>query len=147
MKGHKELLTDLNLILVDEITAINQCLVYLKRCENWGYAKLLLAFRKEAMDEMFYVDCLMDQILAFEGSKMAPDMIDTKPSGELDVVYAYNSVIQLAREVDDPGSADLLNNVLKMEEYHVDWPEIQLAQIVQMNLNHNLDARKQSLAG
>jgi bacterioferritin len=147
MKGHKELLTDLNLILADEIAAINQSLVYLKRCENWGYARLLLAFRKEAMDEMFYVDCLLDRILVFEGLKKDPEMIGTEPGDELDVLYAYNSVIQLAREVDDPGSADLLNSVLRMEEYHMDWPEIQLAQIVQMNNANNLVGRTQSMAG
>jgi bacterioferritin (cytochrome b1) len=37
--------------------------------------------------------------------------------------------IKFAREVDDQGTDDLLTTILKMEEGHVDWAEIQRAQI------------------
>jgi len=40
--------------------------------------------------------------------------------------------------VDDQGTVDLLTKILKMEEGHVDWAEIQRAQIEQMGLENYL---------
>jgi bacterioferritin len=40
MKGNKELITVLNSLLADELTAINQYMVHSEMCENWGYGKL-----------------------------------------------------------------------------------------------------------
>jgi bacterioferritin len=65
-------------------------------------------------------------------------MISNDDKDELDAVQAYNEAIRLAREVDDQGSVDLLTKILKMEEGHVDWAEIQQAQIEQMGIENYL---------
>ena len=57
---------------------------------------------------------------------------------EQGAIRAYNSAIALAREVDDQATADLLLDILKMEEGHVDWAEIQRTQIAQMGLENYL---------
>jgi bacterioferritin len=36
MKGNKKLLTVLDQLLADELTAINQYMVHSEMCENWG---------------------------------------------------------------------------------------------------------------
>lgn len=56
MKGNKELVTVLNSLLADELTAINQYIVHSEICENWGYGKLYKAIRKQAMDEMDHAE-------------------------------------------------------------------------------------------
>ena len=61
-------------------------------------------------------------------------MINNDNDDELDAVKAYNQAIKLAREVGDQGTVELLAKILKMEEGHVDWAEIQRAQIDQMGL-------------
>jgi bacterioferritin (cytochrome b1) len=53
-------------------------------------------------------------------------------------VRSYNEAIKLARAVDDQGTIDLLTKILKMEEGHVDWAEIQRAQIKQMGMENYL---------
>ena len=150
MKGNEKLITVLNSLLADELTAINQYMVHSEMCENWGYAKLHKAIRKQAMDEMFHAEWLIERIIFFEGaptvSKLNPmkigktvqEMIKNDNSDELDAVLAYNNAIKLAREVGDQGTADLLTKILKMEEGHVDWAEIQHAQIGQMGLENYL---------
>jgi len=150
MKGNKELLTVLNSLLADELTAINQYMVHSEMCENWGYGKLHMAIRKQAMDEMHHAEWLIERIIFFEGaptvSKLNPmkigktvlEMISNDNGDELDAVLAYNNAIKLAREVGDQGTADLLTKILKMEEGHVDWAEIQRAQIDQMGLENYL---------
>ena len=50
MEGNKKLLLVLNSLLAEELTAINQYMVHSEMCENWGYAKLHSAIRKQAMD-------------------------------------------------------------------------------------------------
>jgi bacterioferritin len=70
--------------------------------------------------------------------KTVSEMISNDNIDELDAVRAYNDAIKLSREVDDQGTVDLLTKILKMEEGHVDWAEIQSAQIKQMGLENYL---------
>lgn len=150
MKGNKKLLAVLDQLLADELTAINQYMVHSEMCENWGYTKLHTDIKKQAMDEMHHAEWLIERIIFFEGtptvSKLHPikigktvsEMISNDNSDELDAVRSYNDAIKLARTVDDQGTIDLLSRILKMEEGHVDWAEIQRAQIDQMGMENYL---------
>ena len=150
MKGNKDLITVLNSLLADELTVINQYMVHSEMCENWGYGKLHMAIRKQAMEEMHHAEWLIERIIFFEGaptvSKLNPikigktvlEIISNDNDDELETVHAYNEGIKLALEVKDQGSVDLLTKILKMEEGHVDWAEMQRAQIDQMGLENYL---------
>jgi bacterioferritin len=150
MKGNAKLITVLNSLLADELTAINQYMVHSEMCENWGYGKLHKAIRSQAMDEMFHAEWLIERIIFFEGAptvsklnsikigKNVSEMIRNDNGDELDAIHAYNDAIKLAREVEDQGTVDLLSKILKMEEGHVDWAEIQRAQIDQMGMENYL---------
>jgi bacterioferritin len=150
MKGNEELITVLNSLLADELTAINQYVVHSEMCENWGYGKLHKAIWKQAMEEMHHAEWLIERIIFLDGaptvSKLNPinigktvlEMINNDNGDELNAVKAYNSAIKLGRKVDDQGSVDLLTKILKMEEGHVDWAEMQRAQIEQMGMENYL---------
>ena len=156
MKGNAKLLSVLNSLLADELTAINQYMVHSEMCENWGYNKLHLAIRKQAMDEMHHAEWLIERIIFLDGSptvsklnainigKTVSEMIRNDNGDELDAVHAYNSAIKLAHEVDDQSSVDLLTKILKMEEGHVDWAEVQLAQIEQMGMENYLNIQAEN---
>jgi len=102
------------------------------------------------MDEMFHAEWLIERIIFLDGAptvsnlnpmkigKTVLEMIKNDNGDELDAVQKYNAAIQLGREVNDQGSVDLLTKILKMEEGHVDWAEIQRAQIQQMGLENYL---------
>ena len=150
MKGNKELNLILNSLLADELTVINQYMVQCEMCANWGYEKLHMAIRRQAMDEMHHAEWLIERIIFFEGtptvSKLNPmkigktvsEIISNDDETELKVVNEYNDAINIARQVGDQGTVDLLTKILKEEEGHVDWAEIQLAQIEQMGLENYL---------
>ena len=150
MKGNNKMLTVLDQLLADELTAINQYMVHSEMCENWGYNKLHMDIRKQAMDEMHHAEWLIERMIFFEGtptvSQLNPikigrtvtEMINNDDKDELDAVHSYNEAIKLARELDDQGTVDLLTRILKMEEGHVDWADIQQAQIEQMGLEDYL---------
>ena len=125
-------------------------MVHSEMCENWGYGKLHKAIRCQAMDEMHHAEWLIERIIFLEGTptvsklhamkigKTVPEMIINDNDDELDAVKAYNIAIKLARDVEDQGTVELLTKILKMEEGHVDWAEIQRAQIEQMGLENYL---------
>ena len=150
MKGNDKVLTLLNQLLAEDLTAINQYMVHSEMCENWGYKRLHVEIRKQAMDEMHHAEWLIERIIFFEGAptvsklnqmkigKTVSEMIKYDNSDELDAVRSYNDAIKLARSVDDQGTADLLTRILKMEEGHQDWDEMQQAQIEQMGLENYL---------
>jgi len=150
MKGNEKLITVLNSLLADELTAINQYMVHSEMCASWGYAKLHQAIRKQAMDEMFHAEWLIERIIFLDGAptvsilnpmkigKTVLDMIKNDNGDELDAVKKYNTAINLGREVNDQGTVDLLSKILIMEEAHVDWAEMQRAQVEQMGLENYL---------
>ena len=125
-------------------------MVHSEMCDNWGYGKLHLAIRKQAMEEMYHAEWLIERIIFFDGTptvsklntikigKTVSEMISNDDKDELDAVRDYNDAIKLAREVDDQGTVDLLTKILKMEEGHVEWAEIQRAQINQMGIENYL---------
>ena len=150
MKGNAKLLTVLNSLLADELTVINQYVVQSGMCANWGYSKLHQTFKKLAIDEMRHAEWLIERILFFDGaptvSKLNPikigktvlDMINNDDNTELEVVSTYNDAIKLALNLNDQGTVDLLTKILKMEEDHVDWAEVQHTQIQQMGIENYL---------
>ncbi len=150
MKGNHKLVKVLNELLADELIAISQYMVHSEMCENWGYEKLHKAIESQAKDEMHHAEWLIRRIIFLEGtpvvSKLNPikigqtvlEMVSNDQEAESAAVRAYNAAIGLAREVADQATADLLIQILKMEEGHVDWAEIQRAQIEQMGLENYL---------
>ena len=159
MKGNEKLLGTLNQLLADELTAISQYMVHSEMCDNWGYDKLHMAIEKQAKDEMHHAEWLIQRILFLDGtpevSRLHPmkigktvlDIVGNDQEAELAAVRAYNSAIALAHEVADQATVDLLIQILKMEEGHVDWAEIQRSQIEQMGLENYLANQTQGASG
>ena len=96
MKGNDKLITVLNQLLADELTAISQYMVHSEMCDNWGYGRLHNAIEAQAMDEMHHAEWLIQRIIFFEGapivSKLNPmkigksvlEMVTVDQADELD---------------------------------------------------------------
>ena len=146
MQGNERILETLNSLLADELAAINQYMVHSEMCDNWGYEKLHKAIEKRAIDEMNHAEKLIARILYFEGRPIVSNLAGIKIgadveaqhkndlAGEIAAVKAYNDDIRFATEVGDNGTRELLESILKDEEGHVDWLEMQLDQIGQMGI-------------
>lgn len=150
MEGNKNLINILNSLLADELTAINQNMAHSEMCENWGYAKLYLAIHGHVMDEIQHTEWLIERINFIEGaptvSRINPikignsvtEIIYKNLESKLKAVNSYKNAIQLANELYDQGTVDLLTKVVKTEEEHVDWNQIQRSQIDQMGMENYL---------
>jgi bacterioferritin len=150
MKGHNKVISALNDLLSDELTAISQYMVHSEMCDNWGYARLHKAVEKRAIDEMKHAEKLIARILFLEGrpvvSKLKaihvgadiPAQIRNDWRAEDGAVKAYNAGIRSCVELGDNGSRELMESILKDEEVHIDWLEAQLDQIEQMGVQNYL---------
>lgn len=150
MKGNQKIINILNELLAEELTAISQYMVHSELCANWGFEKLHKAIEHQAKEEMEHAEWLIQRIIFLEGhpilqklnpiriGKTIEEMISNDSNAESSAVQAYNDAIAVARELKDYGTAELLTKILKMEENHLDWEEIQKAQIEQMGLQNYL---------
>ena len=158
MQGNDKIITTLNELLADELTAISQYMVHSEMCDNWGYDKLHKAIEAQAVDEMHHAEWLIARLIFLEGAPIVsklnplkigatvPNMVANDMEAELAAIRAYNAGIRLAHEVDDQGTVDLLTKILKMEEDHEDWNERQRDQIEQMGLQNYLTAQTSGAA-
>ena len=150
MKGNRKMLTVLNQLLADELTAISQYMVHSEMCDNWGYEKLHKAIEQRAIGEMKHAVQLIGRILFLEGtpdvSKLNRIDIGTDVAtqhkhdwnAEQGAVKAYNEGIHLAIEVVDNGTRERSEPILKDEAEHIDWTEARLDQITQMGVQNSL---------
>jgi bacterioferritin len=150
MKGNDKILKTLNLLLADELTAINQYMVHSEMCDNWGYGKLHEKIEKRAIDEMKHAEKLIARILFLEGLPIVSKLNDITIGADVEkqirndhhseagAVQSYNAAIKEAVELHDNGTRELLDSILKDEEDHIDWLEAQIDQINQMGIQNYL---------
>lgn len=146
MKGNAELIATLNSLLADELTAVSQYMVHSEMCANWGYEKLHKHFEKRAIDEMKHAESLIGRILFLEGFPIVshlkemhieseiPKMLTSDQTAEMGAIQSYNAAIVLAGKAADFATRELLENILKDEDRHIDGIEELQDQIGHMTL-------------
>ena len=150
MKGNEKIIELLNDLLADELTAINQYMVHSEMCANWGYEKLHKAMEKRAIDEMKHAEKLIERVLFFEGKPVVSKLnkitigesVEIQHKNDIaaedDAIKAYNDGIKLAADLGDNGTREILEDILRDEEDHIDWLEAQMDQIAQIGLQNYL---------
>ena len=150
MKASAKIIETLNEVLLGELTAINQYFLHAKMCKNWGYGKLADKVYKESIDEMKHASNLTDRILFLDGipnlQKLGKLNIGTTVEEQLasDLEMEKNAIALLIKSIElcytehDHVTRELLENILKEEESHIDWLETQIQVIGTLGLKHYL---------
>ncbi|MBF0563937.1 MAG: bacterioferritin [Nitrospirae bacterium] len=150
MKGNEQVISTLNSLLADELTAINQYMVHSEMCANWDYERLHKKIEKRAIDEMKHAEKLIARILFLEGIPIVsnlkalhigPDIekqLKNDWSAEEGAVLSYREAIKLCYELADHGTREMLEDILEDEEGHIDWIEAQMDQVKQMGIGSYL---------
>jgi bacterioferritin len=156
MQGDPKIIQFLNLVLRNELTAINQYFLHSRQLKHWGTTKLGEFEYKESLAEMRHADSLVERVLFLEGLPNLQDLdklligenvkevldcdlaLETKALGDLRDAIAY------AETVRDYVSRDLFESILKDEERHVDFIEVQLDLIGSMGLENYIQLQSNS---
>ncbi|HVK74980.1 MAG TPA: bacterioferritin [Kofleriaceae bacterium] len=138
MKGHADIITLLNDLLTNELTAINQYFVHSKMCKNWGFNRLAKKIWDESIDEMKHADKVIERILFLEGvpnlqrlnklrvGETVKEQFESDLAMEMAGVKSLNEWIATAVRLADNTTRELLESILISEEEHIDWLETQL---------------------
>ncbi len=149
MKGNEQVIAKLNEALREELTAINQYFVHAEMCHNWGYHRLGSEVRKQSIGEMKHAEELMERVIFLDGTptmqpmtltigKNVREQLQNDLNLELNAVKMYNDAVRIARDGGDNASRELFEKLLKDEEEHVDFLEMQLHQIGEMGYERYL---------
>lgn len=128
----------LNVILRNELTAINQYFLHARTLKHLGFSKLGAKLHAESIDEMKHADALIERILFLDGLPNLQDLgkllIGETPKEmlECDLQLEKNghkdllSALDICQEAGDNVSEQLVEDILKSEEEHMLWIETQL---------------------
>jgi bacterioferritin len=144
MKGNPQIIAELNKLLKNELTAINQYFLHYKMQENFGWLKLARHTRAESIDEMRHAERLADRILFLDGlpnfQRLFPlrvgqtigQMLEADLAVETEAVDRLRRGIEYMRGMGDVTSANIFEAILSDEEEHIDYLETQLGLVSQL---------------
>jgi bacterioferritin len=150
MKGKPPVLEVLSQMLKEELGAISQYFLHAEMCENWGYERLSDLIKKQSIGEMKHAEILVERILFLEGlpnmgdlpklniGKTVKEQLQNDLDLEVSAVAEYNQAVAVCQKAGDNATADLLKELLKDEEEHVDFLETQLGLIKDLGLENYL---------
>ena len=150
MKAREGVVDRLNGLLTIDLTAINQYFVQSEMVRNWGFERTAEKLRDLSMDEMRDAQKLVRHVLYLEGlpnlQRLGPIKIGESVAenlqldleSEMSALETLAEAIAHCEQVGDFGTREILEDMVREEEEHVDWLETQQETIRQVGIEHYL---------
>jgi bacterioferritin len=151
--AEKAVIQQLNVILRNELTAINQYFLHARLLKHMGFMKLADYEYKESIDEMKHADMLVSRVLFLKGLPNLQDLGKLMVGENVPEILACDlkleekahadlkAAIAVCEEHKDYSSADLLENILRSEEEHQLFIRTQLSLIESMGVSAYLQTQ------
>ena len=150
MRAREGVVDRLNAILTIDLTAINQYFVQSEMVRNWGFLRTAEKLREVSMDEMRDAQWLVRHILYLEGlpnlqrlgsikiGESVTENLRLDLDSEVSALEVLAEAIAHCEQVGDFGTREILEDMVREEEEHVDWLETQQETIRQVGIEHYL---------
>ena len=150
MKGEAKVLAQLNRVLTNELTAVNQYFLHARMLKDWGFFKLGEKVYEESVGEMKHADLLIGRILLLEGlpnmqdlgklkvGEDVPEILVCDLSSEVGNQSCLKEAIAICESLSDFVSREIFEQILEDTEEHIDWIETQQFRIKSVGLANYL---------
>ena len=150
MKAKEGVVERLNTILTIDLTAINQYFLQSEMVRNWGFLRTADKLREVSLDEMRDAQTLVRHILYLEGlpnvqrlgavkiGESVEENLGLGLEAEKAALETLTEAIVHCERVGDFGTREILEDMVREEEEHVDWLETQQETIRQVGIEHYL---------
>ena len=150
MKGEAKIIEQANIILKNELTAVNQYFLHARMLKDWGFNRLADKVYEESIGEMKHADYLIERILFLEGLPNVQDLGKIRIGENVPEIFTADlsveemnqkclkTAISISEETNDYGSREIFEKILVDTEEHIDWIETQQTLIEQAGLQNYL---------
>ncbi|MGE0094057.1 MAG: bacterioferritin [Alphaproteobacteria bacterium] len=153
MKGDKRVIQQLNKVLTNELTAVNQYFLHARMWKNWGFEKLAKHEYEESIGEMKHADKLIERILLLEGlpnlqslnklliGESLPEGIKCDLEAERSARATLVETIGICEQTNDYVSRAIVSTILDETEQHIDFLETQIELIGKVGVENYLQSQ------
>ena len=139
MKGNPQIIAELNKLLKNELTAINQYFLHARMMNHWGFERLGKKIYEESMGEMKHADKLMQRILLLDGlpnlqdlgklvvGETVPECLSADLKLETGARTALVAAVTHCETAKDYVSREIVVAILEDAEEHIDFLETELS--------------------
>ena len=153
MQGDPQVIQHLQAQLRNELTATNQYFLHYRILKHWGFDRLAKKEYEESIGEMKHADRLMERILMLDAlpnlqdlgkllvGEDVPEILDCDLRSERGAQAAVKDGIAHCENVRDYVSREILEDILKDTEEHIDYLETQLDVLAKIGLQNYLQSQ------